>query len=37
VFIHGEYWDATSDEMIPENTQVEVLEVKDTGIKVKKA
>ncbi len=37
VFIHGEYWDATSNEMIPENTQVEVIEVKDTGIKVKKA
>lgn len=37
VFIHGEYWDATSDEMIPEDTQVEVLEVKDIGIKVKKA
>jgi len=37
VFIHGEYWDATSDEVIPEDTQVEVLEVKDTGIIVKKA
>jgi membrane-bound serine protease (ClpP class) len=37
VFIHGEYWDATSDEMIPEDTQVEVIEVKDIGIKVKKA
>ena len=37
VFIHGEYWDATSDEMIPEDTQVEVIEVKDIGIKVKKS
>ena len=37
VFIHGEYWDATSNEMIPEDTQVEVIEVKDIGIKVKKA
>jgi len=36
VFIHGEYWDATSDEMIPEGTKVEVLEIKDTEIKVKK-
>ena len=36
VFVHGEYWDATSDEMIPEETQVEVIEVKDIGIKVKK-
>lgn len=37
VFIHGEYWDATSDEMIPEETRVEVIEVKHIGIKVKKA
>lgn len=37
VFIHGEYWDAISDEVIPEDTQVEVIEVKDIGIKVKKA
>jgi membrane-bound serine protease (ClpP class) len=37
VFIHGEYWDAVSSEMIPEGTRVEVLEVKDNIIKVKKA
>lgn len=37
VFIHGEYWDAVSDEMIPEETRVEVIEVKHIGIKVKKA
>ena len=37
VFIHGEYWDAESSEMIPEGTRVEVLEVKDGMIKVKKA
>ena len=37
VFIHGEYWDAVSSEMIPEGTQVEVLEVQDNIIKVKKA
>jgi membrane-bound serine protease (ClpP class) len=37
VFIHGEFWDAESSEMIPEGTRVEVLEVKDSIIKVKKA
>ena len=37
VFIHGEYWDAESSEVIPEGTRVEVLEVKDGMIKVKKA
>lgn len=36
VFIHGEYWDATSDETIPEGTRVKVTEVKDIGIKVTK-
>jgi membrane-bound serine protease (ClpP class) len=37
VFIHGEYWDAVSSEMIPEGTRVEVLEVQDNILKVKKA
>jgi membrane-bound serine protease (ClpP class) len=37
VFIHGEYWDAVSDETIPEGTRVKITEVKDIGIKVKKA
>jgi len=37
VFIHGEYWDAVSSEMIPEGTRVEVLEIQDNTIKVKKA
>jgi membrane-bound serine protease (ClpP class) len=37
VFIHGEYWDAVSSEPIPEGTRVEVLEVQDTILKVKKA
>jgi len=37
VFIHGEYWDAVSDEMIPEGTRVKVIEIEDIGIKVKKA
>lgn len=37
VFIHGEYWDATSDEKIPEGTEVTVIEVNDIAIKVKQA
>jgi len=37
VFIHGEYWDATSDEPIPEGTRVKVIEVNNIVIKVKKA
>jgi membrane-bound serine protease (ClpP class) len=36
VFVHGEYWDAVSDEIIPEGTKVKVIEVKDIEIKVKK-
>jgi membrane-bound serine protease (ClpP class) len=36
VFIHGEYWDAESDEMIPEETRVEVIAVKNTVLKVRK-
>ena len=37
VFIHGEYWDAESDEMIPEGTQIEVIAIKDIVLKVRKA
>jgi membrane-bound serine protease (ClpP class) len=37
VFIHGEYWDATSDEPIPEGTRVKAIEVNNIVIKVKKA
>lgn len=37
VFIHGEYWDAISDDMIPEGTKVKVTELKNSEIKVKKA
>ncbi len=37
VFIHGEYWDATSDEVIPEGTRVQVVALLDTGLKVTKA
>jgi membrane-bound serine protease (ClpP class) len=36
VFIHGEYWDAVSDEAIPEETRVEVIAVNNLEIKVKK-
>ena len=37
VFIHGEYWDAVSDEAIPEETRVQVTEVNNIELKVKKA
>lgn len=37
VFVHGEYWDAISDETISEGTKVNVIEVKDIEIKVEKA
>lgn len=37
VFIHGEYWDAWSDETIPEGEQVVVTEVDRMRVKVKKA
>jgi len=37
VFIHGEYWDAESDEMIPEDSRVEVIAVEDIRLKVRKA
>lgn len=36
VFIHGEYWDAVSDEVIPAETRVQVTEVNNIEIKVKK-
>ena len=37
VYVHGEYWDASSDEAIPEGTPVKVVEVKDSKLKVRKA
>jgi membrane-bound serine protease (ClpP class) len=37
VFVHGEYWDALSDETIPEGTAVKVAEVKDSKLKVTRA
>ena len=36
VFVHGEYWDAISDETISEGTKVKVIEVNDIEIKVEK-
>ncbi len=37
VYVHGEYWDASSDEAIPEGTPVKVVGVKDSKLKVRKA
>ncbi len=37
VFVHGEIWDATSDEDITEGESVEVVEVKGLRIKVRRA
>jgi len=36
VFVHGEWWDATSDDPIPEGSRVEVIESKNLSIKVRK-
>ncbi len=36
VFVHGEWWDATSDDPIGEGARVEVIESKNLAIKVKK-
>jgi len=37
VFVHGEYWNALSDESIPEGTAVKVVEVKGSTLKVIRA
>jgi membrane-bound serine protease (ClpP class) len=37
VFIHGEYWNAVSDEPIAAKETVEVLEVKDLKLRVRRA
>ncbi len=37
VFVHGEYWDALSDETVPEGAAVKVVEVKDSKLKVTRA
>jgi membrane-bound serine protease (ClpP class) len=37
VFVHGEYWNALSDEAIPEGAAVKVVEVKDSKLKVTRA
>jgi membrane-bound serine protease (ClpP class) len=36
VFVHGEWWDATSDDPIPEGAKVEVIESKNLSIRVRK-
>lgn len=36
VFVHGEWWNATSDDPIPEGDKVEVIESKNLSIKVRK-
>jgi membrane-bound serine protease (ClpP class) len=36
VFVHGEYWNAYSEEVIEEGEEVEVIEIKGLKIKVKK-
>ena len=35
VFVHGEYWNAYSEEVIEEGEEVEVIGIKDLNIKVK--
>jgi membrane-bound serine protease (ClpP class) len=37
VFVHGEYWNALSDEAIPAGTAVKVVEVKGSSLKVCRA
>jgi membrane-bound serine protease (ClpP class) len=36
VFVHGELWNATSDEIVPEGGRVEVMEVENLWLKVRK-
>jgi membrane-bound serine protease (ClpP class) len=36
VFVHGEYWNADSEEVIEEGEEVEIIGVKELNIKVKK-
>ena len=37
VFVHGEYWEAVSDEPIAAKEAVEILEVKDLKLRVRRA
>jgi membrane-bound serine protease (ClpP class) len=37
VFVHGEYWNAVSDDKIKKNSEVEVVEVDGLKLKVKKS
>jgi membrane-bound serine protease (ClpP class) len=36
VFVHGELWNATSDEIVPVGAKVEVVEVENLLLKVRK-
>ncbi|MEJ5166642.1 MAG: NfeD family protein, partial [Thermoanaerobaculia bacterium] len=36
VFVHGEYWNAYSDETIPPDTQIKVIKVEGMRLKVQK-
>jgi membrane-bound serine protease (ClpP class) len=35
-FVHGEWWDAWSDEEIPAKSEIEVLKVENLKIKVRR-
>ncbi len=37
VFVHGEYWHAISDELIGAKEPIEILEVKDLQLRVRRA
>jgi membrane-bound serine protease (ClpP class) len=37
VFVHGEYWRAVSDEPIGANEPIEIIEVKDLKLRVRRA
>jgi membrane-bound serine protease (ClpP class) len=37
VFVHGEYWHAVSDEPIGAKEPIEIMEVKDLKLRVRRA
>ena len=37
VFVRGEYWNALCNEDVPENTAIEITEVKGMRLRVKRA
>ncbi|MBT8406482.1 MAG: hypothetical protein KJP05_03415 [Deltaproteobacteria bacterium] len=36
VFVHGELWNATSEDIVPEGSRVEVIGVENLWLKVRK-